>query len=384
MAEGGAEFSLTYDLDAMQVEEGPNNEVRTVEEAEVGAHHHCGRKRVRNPDSWEKKHAKKKGLRQNAPQVSIDNMVEKDCCRKACIQHVSAEHLTSLRQHFSTLTYDEQNLYLTGLMIRKETKKSVGHKRKSNPTTGKYGKKVGRPPAEESSFSVEYQIRNEKGLNQKVCQKAFVLIYGFGKRRLEVLRKKMPVGLTVPEPDRRGKHSNRPLKVSEELHEKVREHIMSFPARQSHYSRHDNRGRLYLSPELSIARTYHMFLAKHDSMYAACMERRREALINHQAADSEEIKPVVSEHYYHDVFVKEFNIHFGFPRSDTCDTCDSLKINIDATENEEDKAKLEKELQDHVTLADQGYQSLRTDCETSRTSWSQAGSTDNTCTHVPS
>ena len=54
-------------------------------------------------------------------QVSIESMAEQSCCRRACMQH---------RQHFSTLVYDEQNLYLTGLMIRKETKKSVGHKRK--------------------------------------------------------------------------------------------------------------------------------------------------------------------------------------------------------------------------------------------------------------
>ena len=58
-------------------------------------------------------------------------------------------------------------LYLTGLIIRKETKKSVGHRRKSNPTTttGKYGKKAGHPPAEEGSFSIEYHVRNGKGLN---------------------------------------------------------------------------------------------------------------------------------------------------------------------------------------------------------------------------
>jgi len=39
---------------------------------------------------------------------------------------------------------------------------------------------------------------------------------------------------------------------------------MSFPAKQSHYSRHDNPGRLYLSLDLSIARMYQMFLVKHD------------------------------------------------------------------------------------------------------------------------
>lgn len=135
-----------------------------------------------------------------------------------------------------------------------------------------------------------YQIRNEKGLNWKVCQKAFLLIHGFGKQRLEVLRKKMPIGLTIPMPDCQGKHTNRPAKILEELREKIREHIMSFPTRQSHYSRHNNPGRLYLSPDLSIAKMYQMFLAKHDPAYVA---RKREALIRHEEACSSEIKPIV-------------------------------------------------------------------------------------------
>lgn len=84
-------------------------------------------------------------------------MVGKECCEIVCIQCVPAKHLVTLQPHCSTLTYDEQNLYLMGLMI-KETKKSVGHKRKSIPSVGKHGKKVGRLPAEESSFSVEYQV----------------------------------------------------------------------------------------------------------------------------------------------------------------------------------------------------------------------------------
>ena len=41
-------------------------------------------------------------------------------------------------------------LKMKKIKLRKETKKSVGHKRKSNPTTSKYGKEVGQPPAEEA------------------------------------------------------------------------------------------------------------------------------------------------------------------------------------------------------------------------------------------
>ena len=94
----------------------------------------------------------------------------------------------------------------------------------------------------------------------------------------------MPIGLTIPKPDCQGKHTNRPAKILEELREKIREHIMSFPTRQSHYSRHNNPGRLYLSPDISIAKMYQMFLAKHDPAYVAHLERKIEALIRHEEA----------------------------------------------------------------------------------------------------
>ena len=342
---------------------------KPIEDAEETVEPPRGRKRRRQ------ERVRKKGLRQNAPQESIT--ADQACCKKACMSHIPNSHLTSVRQHFSTLEYNDQNVYLASLMIRKETKKSVGHKRKTNPATGKCGKKLGRPPAELSSFSVEYMISNEKGLHKKICQKSFILIHGFGKRRLEVLRKKITAGSPLlPEQDRRGKHSIRPRKVSCELHSKVREHIMSFKARQSHYSRRHNPGRLYLSPELSVARMYQMFLAEHDPPYVAYLQKKREAVISHQPVTEHEVKPIVSEHYYHDVFVNEFNIHFGYPRSDTCDTCDGLKVKIDAVDNDEEKLILEKKLQDHLALAEQGYDSLRKDCQLSVSSWSQVTEKD--------
>ena len=69
--------------------------------------------------------------------------------------------------------------------------------------------------------------------------------------------------------------------------------------------------------------------------------------------------------------MNEFNIHFGLPRSDTCDTCDFLRLRIETAETDEDKAGLEKELHDHLKLADQGCASLCKDCEMCKESWSQ-------------
>ena len=51
---------------------------------------------------------------------------------------------------------------------------------------------------------------------------------------------------------------------------------------------------------------YQMFLAKNDTEYVVHMERRREALISNQPAcesNAVDRKPIISKHYYHDVFV---------------------------------------------------------------------------------
>ena len=89
---------------------------------------------------------------------------------------------------------------------------------------------------------------------------------------------------------------------------------------------------------------YRMFLAEHDPPYVAYLQRKREAVINHQPFTEQDVNPIVSEHYYRDIFVTEFNIHFGYLQSDTCETCDRLKVKIDAVGNDE---VLEEELKEH-------------------------------------
>lgn len=131
-------------------------------------------------------------MRQNAPIMDIEEVKRDKNCKKKCILRFSTEHLLKLRKYFDSLVslvYDEQNLYMSGLIVKRETKRTVGQKRKSNPSI-QNGKKVGRPPAEVSICSLVYQIRNEKGINEKVCQKAFLWIFGFGKR-LEFFLKKI-------------------------------------------------------------------------------------------------------------------------------------------------------------------------------------------------
>lgn len=336
-----------------------------------------GRKRVRKPDKWTKKHVKRPGLRKNSPRLQIADL--NDCCRKNCLQQFSPSHLSKVREEFESMYYEEQNIYLNGTLKRREAKRTSGHPRKLCPTVSSKGKRVGRPPAEDSCFSYEYYIRNEKGVDVRVCQKAFCSVYGFGPKRLLILRKKQGKDGTCLEPDRRGKHDKHAT-VDEDLKDLIREHIQSFPARHSHYSRQDNAGRVYLSPELSIARLHRMFLEAHDPEYVQMQEDNLQRRIAHQSVEKLR-KPLVSEHLYHDIFVTEFNIHFGYPRSDTCDTCDSLKLQIEqAVESE--KAALQKKHEDHLAFAKCGYQTLCYDQNLSKQSWEALRSQEPQSSHL--
>ena len=312
---------------------------------------------------------KKPGLRKNSPRIELSRDTE--CCHKECLKQFSTAHLYGLREKFETLYYDEQNLYLYALIGRRETKKSVGHPRQPNPTSFPSGKKVGRPPAEESSYTFVYYLYDEKSLNVKVCMKAFCAVLGFGPKRLLVLKQKMKSAAEVCiELDRRGRHGNRPQKVPEEVRELVRDHIRTFPARNSHYSRKDNHGRTYLSSDLSIARLYKNFLQIHDPQYLALQEANLQRKISHQPLETIK-KPLVSEHFYHDIFTNEFNIYFGYPRTDTCSTCDGLSIKIAGETDFSKKQKLEEELEAHKVLAQEGYDAFRYDQQLNRDTWSK-------------
>ena len=339
-----------------------------VEVSDKGEESRTGRKRKRNPENWKKKHIKKPGLRKNSPLLIISNDME--CCKRKCLQSFSSFHLNTVSKDFQELFYDEQNIYLNGLLHRRQTKKTSGHPRKPNPVTTSSGKRMGRPPAEESQYSFEYTLRNESGVNVRVCQKAFCAVHGFGPKRLTVLRRKLEGGQL--EHDRRGKHSNHP-NVSEDVKDLVRNIIIrSYPSRHSHYSRNDNSERVYLPAELSIARLHRNFLEKHDPEYITLEEENKQCQMHHQVPKKLQ-KPLVSEHLYHDIFVTEFNIYFGYPRTDSCSTCDALFIQIEAATDSQ-QSDLEKTLEKHQTLAQEGYKSYRYDRELSINSWENVSS----------
>ena len=87
--------------------------------------------------------------------------------------------------------------------------------------------------------------------------------------------------------DQRGKHSNRPNKLSEDVRQKIHHHIESFRGRQSHYSRDKSR-RIYLPDDLNVTKMFTQFTELHPN----------ERLLNET---------------YRNIFNTNYNISFGYP-----------------------------------------------------------------------
>ncbi|GFO01206.1 hypothetical protein PoB_002771100 [Plakobranchus ocellatus] len=121
-----------------------------------------------------------------------------------------------------------------------------------------------------------------------------------------------------PPKDGRGKHTNRPHRVNDDQRERIQNHISSFRGRLSHYSRHKTR-KLYLPSELNIMKMFTLYQEKYsdDSSYDT----------------------------YRNIFNGEFNISFGYPRTDTCANCDEFVARLklldkDLTESPDDASLL--------------------------------------------
>ncbi|CAF4940630.1 unnamed protein product [Pieris macdunnoughi] len=78
------------------------------------------------------------------------------------------------------------------------------------------------------------------------------------EKEIEYHKGKDKNGASAPSPDRSGRHASRPHKMDSEVRDRIKHHIASFPADQSHYSRNNNAHKLYLSPLLNVTKMYNI------------------------------------------------------------------------------------------------------------------------------
>ena len=73
--------------------------------------------------------------------------------------------------------------------------------------------------------------------------------------------------------------------------------------------------------------------------------------------------PRVPESTYRKVFCEDFNLAFGCPRTDTCKTCDELKIKLADASTDEERESLTALKTQHQQMAEDAYERLRQDTQ---------------------
>ena len=134
--------------------------------------------------------------------------------------------------------------------------------------------------------------------------------------------------------DERGKHSPH-NKTPEPIRQRIKQHIMSFPTVESHYTRKNSK-REYLQPGLSIKKMFELFVED-------CEQKKL---------------PCVNEKIYRKILNDDFNISFHKPQKDQCLHCEQFKQKErDGLVAEKDK----KEYESHLKLKDEARNSKKED-----------------------
>nr|CAD7448541.1 unnamed protein product [Timema bartmani] len=127
-----------------------------------------------------------------------ERKIGEDCrCRRKCYQIVAEEQRHKLFDGYYALnSHDEQNAYLFGL-IRKH---DIARKRHKD--------------SDRRTCSYKYFVRI-RGKEVQICRLAFAHIHGISPHKIRILCQKQDQNIMFPR-DGRGRHENRPRKISEE------------------------------------------------------------------------------------------------------------------------------------------------------------------------
>lgn len=258
-------------------------------------------------------------------------------CKQQCFLKVGEKKSQIITRMNSMKSNDEINCYLAGLIVVLP----VAQRRpRKDPLEAAHREAT-------FSYCVKYIKDDGKAVEINVCKQAFCSLHGIGRGKLEHLLKALKNSAEPPK-DNRGKHKNRPHAVSQETKNKIIEHIKSLKGRESHYSLKDST-KTYLPEELNITKIFRMFQEQNPWVKNALYET------------------------YRQIFNTNFNIGFGYPRSDTCSKCDefklqkkNLEIELQSTTTDGEKRQIQSKLKDiysdktiHLLRADKWYKLKR-------------------------
>ena len=246
------------------------------------------RKRQRNGEKW-KIRANKKARQAGLEYILSTGLImprklpviDKDLCscKKKCSEKISSDQRACIFNSYYNMDENSKNIYLYGSISSVPMKSKLVNVQRSRSAT----------------FAYYVTVNGDKTL---ICKEAFCALHSITQSKVRFICDKVRLGKVSPSSCKRSRHNNRPSRLQPEAIQQICEHITSFPADKSHYSRHSNANRKYLSATLTVPQMYTLYVNW-------CAEKA--------------IEPA-SSRSYRDIFTTRFNLGFGNPRSDTC-TC---------------------------------------------------------------
>ncbi|CAH1111616.1 unnamed protein product [Psylliodes chrysocephalus] len=156
--------------------------------------------------------------------ISHESGEDCKCSRLKCFITICSEERQRIIFYFNQLgDYNAQSKYLSGLISVVPVQRRRNRKDEAD--------------ANFHTFSYSYRVRarvENKLQDVSVCYKAFLSLHGISNRRVQNLKKNL-CALGDTKPDGRGKHKNRPHRISDVTKLKVMDFIKSLKGRKSYY-----------------------------------------------------------------------------------------------------------------------------------------------------
>ncbi|CAH0407707.1 unnamed protein product [Chilo suppressalis] len=228
-------------------------------------------------------------------------------CRAKCQENIPKQILENVFTEYWNLgSYEKRANYISNFII-------IGKKKVSKID-----------PKKNREYANKYVIKFDNSV-YNICKKCFLTTFDESNRFVQTIcEKKIKCGNIIS--SERGRAASC-KKIHDDRLEFARQHILKFPAYESHYGR-SKTSKTFLSSDLSLAKMY-------DSYKETTTEPISKTMYNH-------------------VF-KTLNLSFKQPSVDTCQKCDRLNKQLETATSEEVKAEIKSHLQEHQNSATFAY-----------------------------
>ncbi|KAL0127565.1 hypothetical protein PUN28_003086 [Cardiocondyla obscurior] len=255
------------------------NDTKTLEE------HKESVKRIKQPENWKvniKKNARLKGeeyIGVGGKIVPAKKMGQPCLCRMHCSYKIDEKEREELHKAFwKNYTWQQRKQYIASSVKESPKQRTRLRNVRSEPSSLR---------CRQVTFTYSLLLK-DKFIT--VCKSMFLSTFALSEKFVRhVMKKKRMSTSGILEPDQRGRHTPK-TKKSEDVKERVREHIRSFPTEKP-TNPNDHSGICYLNSNLNIAAMHKLYVLK-------CKQE--------DVYESE----IVKESYYREIFKTEFNLGF--------------------------------------------------------------------------